>query len=104
MLFSRKVKLSRHAAEQCACRGIATPDEVLGACRGHEREIEASEAYQVKVIIKRLAYEIRTSGSEGSVVVACVDPKTLVVKTVMLERPIQVKYRAASGRTGEYIE
>lgn len=101
-MFAKRCKLSKHAREQCGARGIATAEEVEAALRGHEREISQSQSWQVKVIVKRVAFTV-TAGSQGDLVVACVDPSNLVVKTVMLEGYDQYLGRSKSGRTGEYI-
>jgi hypothetical protein len=84
-------KLTVHAAEQCASRGITDPAEVLSACRKVENQIAAADAWEVLVIVKVFAAkQTLPDGSNGEVVLAAVDPDSGFVKTVFLQRKTQV--------------
>lgn len=96
------IRLTRHAREQIENRGVTTADEVLKAVNSVKRQVLSSSAWQVKVILKRVDYQY-TGGSEGNLVVACVDPVNRTIKTVMLEGENQYYGRSKDGRTGEYI-
>jgi len=84
--------LSIHASKQIATRHITTEEEVLQAVARHSARIQRSRAPEVKVIVRTFRTRIvLNDGSNGDVVLACVDPQTLVVKTVMLQRSSQVE-------------
>lgn len=85
--------LSIHASQQIATRHISTQEEVLQAVSRHASHILrlAGRTDEVKVIVR--TYQTRivlNDGSNGDVVLACVDCRTLVIKTVMLQRSSQV--------------
>lgn len=84
-------RLTYHAREQITSRGITTDSEVLDAVNQRVDQVSGSKSWEVKVVVKRLEAKVYCpDGSNGDVVVACVDPKNLAVKTVMLQRAAQV--------------
>jgi hypothetical protein len=91
------VSLSWHAKDQCKVRGI-DPREVLATVRGWRREIERSGAWEVRVVVG--FYQVKQvceDGSNGDLVLACVDPRNLKIKTVMLQRSSQAYRKQADG-------
>jgi len=84
--------LSIHASQQIATRRITTEEEVLQAVARYSARILCSRAPEVKVIVRTYRTRIiLNDGSNGDVVLACVDPQTLIIKTVMLQRSSQVE-------------
>jgi hypothetical protein len=77
-------------------KGIVSAAEVLRIVTGKESQISklASSTVEVRVIVKRLKYSVVTEdGSNGDLVLACVDTRTMAVKTVMLQRTEQAKVK-----------
>jgi hypothetical protein len=103
MFHRYSIRLTSHARDQINARGVTTADEVLRAVNSVQSQVLSSQAWQVKVVIKTLPSRISVAGSEGNVVVACVDPVNKTIKTLMLEGQEQVWGRSKSGRTGEYV-
>lgn len=94
-------ELTKHALDQCLTRGF-DPDEVLSAVQDHEREISRSDAWEVRVVVK--VYPVSRylpDGSNGDTVIACVNPRTLRITTVMLQRDSQV--RRKDGTEAPYV-
>lgn len=91
-------RLTRHAQEQISNRPVVTEAEVLGAVLSKEREIVQARSTEVRVIVKTLKSKVRfPDGSNGDVVLACVDSRSLAVKTVMLQRASQVERKRRAG-------
>lgn len=87
--------LTFHARSQCKSRGVS-PREVLRAVEQVESQIKAaSDQYEAKVVVKTLhGHVFLPDGSNGDTVIACVDTRTLRVKTVMLQRSTQVERKS----------
>lgn len=99
-----KVHLGYHAQEQLLNRGIATPDEVLTAVNRVAGRVQSSKCSECRVIVKVFSRQYQLSdGSNGDVVLACVDPGTLKVKTVMLQRKSQV-IRKSQEKSNDYVD
>lgn len=82
--------LTLHAKQQIASRAVTTESEVLAAVNRHENAIRSSRAHEVRVVVKVLTASVYLpDGSNGDVVLACVDPSTVRVKTVMVQRRSQ---------------
>jgi len=97
------IELTLHASEQIQSRGVVTATEVLEAVRRNEDVISQSQSCQVMVIVKTFSGKIcLPDGSNGDTVLACVDPRTMRVKTVMLQRSSQVERKRAAGEA-EYL-
>jgi hypothetical protein len=92
--------ITKHAEAQIIDRGVTTTAEVLTAVNAKLSQIRASRTWEVRVIVKRLRVQVfLPDGSNGDVILACVDPVTLNVKTVMLQRSAQVERKAKSGES-----
>lgn len=107
------MKLSRHAISQIKTRGestgLFTVDDVAAACQAAESGIRTcKDAQEVRVIVRTVQGTVRLQdgsfgvflpdGSNGQLVVACVDPRTLTVKTVMLQRVRQAHGHERGGQ------
>ena len=96
------ITISYHAKSQIETRAVCTVREVQEAVTQHlgGKQLKHREA---KIIVKSLpSYVVLPDGSNGTIVIACVDTRTLVVKTVMLQRRSQV-IRKSKVRSSEYI-
>lgn len=105
------MKLSMHAINQINTRGestgLFTVDDVTAACHAAESGIKKfTDSQEVRVIVKTVCGSVRLQdgsfgvylpdGSNGQLVVACMDPRTLTVKTVMLQRERQARGHSKS--------
>ena len=94
--------LSKHAKTQIAARGVITEADVNRVIGALAPKIQALHVHEVRVIVKVFSSKIVCSdGSNGNLVVACVDGRTCVVKTVMLTRAAQVERKS---REVPYLE
>lgn len=90
-----RVKLTLHAREQCHQRGFST-DEVESVVNKYASRIGESRSWEVRVVVKKLSGKVYLpDGSNGDVILACVDPVRMTVKTVMLQRYSQVVRKAS---------
>jgi len=105
------IQLTHHAKEQISARAegdvynwlgkhvkhvsnLISEWEVLSACESKAAEISA-HSREVRVIVKRLrAVVTAPDGSNGDLIVACIDPIGACVKTVMLQRNSQAKRKS----------
>lgn len=72
--------------------GVVTPSEVIEVVNAKIPQVKQVRGYEARVIVKILQSIVTCEdGSNGDVIVACVDPSTLKVKTVMLQRKSQVQ-------------
>ncbi len=86
------IRLSRHAKEQCDARGIASTEEVEAAVKKAAAKIGKSNTWEVRVVVKQFSNKVSLpDGSNGNLVIACVDPQSGTVKTVMLQRESQTR-------------
>lgn len=78
--------LSKHSKEQAIKRvsGLVSEQEILGKVSAVAEQVKSTREWQAMVIVKRLPAVVRRGKSSGNMVVACVEPSTMVVKTVML--------------------
>lgn len=89
------VTLSFHARLQIANRAVVSEEEVLAAVSRHERTLSHAFAPEIRVVVKTMKVSTYLpDGSNGDVVVACVDTRSLKVKTVLLSRSAQVERRS----------
>jgi pyridoxine 5'-phosphate synthase PdxJ len=88
--------LTRHAREQIDARQVCTQAEVMREVTRKAREIRRHwQEREVKVIVKTMKAKVILEGdSNGEVVVACVDPYDLGIKTVMLTRQAQIERKS----------
>lgn len=87
--------LTLHAKFQIAQRGITSESEVLAAIASKLNLIEKVRFYEVRVVVKRLPHCVTCDdGSNGDIVLACLDPQRKTIKTVMLQRSEQVARKA----------
>jgi hypothetical protein len=88
------VTLSQHSKERILTRlnGLTDEAEVIRAVTRQLPAILGIQAPEVKIVIKTLkVFLYLDDESNGDAVVACVDPRSLRVKTVMLTRQSQLK-------------
>ena len=98
------VRMSRHAREQLASRAVVTEEEVIDACTKVEGQIASSRDWQAVVVVKTLEQKVSfPDGSNGDMVVACVDPDSRVVKTVMLRRQEQ-RHQQRHAENGQHAQ
>jgi hypothetical protein len=102
--------ISKHAREQIALRrsgdvlrwptmevlehreDVFDQQAVFQAVAEKRGQISAAKAEEVRVIVCQLDVIIHApDGSNGDLVIACVDRRSLTVKTVMLQRSTQVR-------------
>jgi hypothetical protein len=86
-------KLTFHAIQQILSRKVVDEAAVLDAVNKNGAKIErlGKSHNEVRVIVKTLKGRVVCpDGSNGNLVVACIDPKTQNVKTVMLTNSYQV--------------
>jgi len=79
--------ITKHALERIQTRmvGIITLEEVKDKVDKYRPELSRMHDYnQVHIVLKKLDKVCHIHGSSGDLVVACVDPRTVTVKTVML--------------------
>jgi len=79
--------ITAHAVNQIQTRlvGITDVDEVVDKVLQFRPTISKMKDHeQVMVVIRQLGQTISKMGSSGNLVVACVDPRTMTIKTVML--------------------
>jgi hypothetical protein len=90
------MNLTVHARRRIAERPFTDEGEVMKVMLNKGPAIRRHwEQHEVRVIIKTLKAVIELpDGSNGDVVVACVDPASVTVKTVMLERAEQIQARS----------
>jgi len=93
-------EMTEHARAQLAARpACGTEREVLGAVDRRCFEISRSNRPEVLVQVKILGTQVAyPDGSNGDVVLAAVDPRTLKVKTIMLQRSTQVNWKQHTGK------
>lgn len=92
------IRLSIHASDQIVSRGVTTAAEVLAAVSARQGVIARQPVDEVKVIVKTFSAKVTCAdGSNGECVVACVDARSGVIKTVMLKRRSQVQRQIAAG-------
>lgn len=85
-------------------RQVVTVDHVEAAVTQHLKRIQKSKAPEVRLVVRTFKAEVLCSdGSNGDVVLACIDPQTVTVKTVMLQRSGQVLHKIQTDKTAEYI-
>jgi len=105
------IELTYHAKEQISARregdvynflgkhvrhvsNLISEWEVLSACQSREAEI-INHSTEVRVIVKQLRVVVTApDGSNGDLVVACIDPISRRVKTVMLQRHWQAERKS----------
>ncbi len=89
------VFFSKHATLQADARDI-NQAEVLEAVQKNADKIArmSSRTNEVKVIVKHTKYTVARDGSNGDMIVACVDAKTGTIKTVMYQNQWQVSYKS----------
>jgi hypothetical protein len=97
------IRMSKHANEQCESRGF-DPNEVSAVVNGKGERIQKSKSWEVRVIVKVFRAILHLpDGSNGDCVVACVDPESRTVKTVMLQRRTQVEHKK-HYREADYLD
>lgn len=85
-------------------RQVVSEDQVNAAIEKNLQRIRRSQAAEVRVIVREFKVQVVCAdGSNGDVVLACVDPRTVTVKTVMLQRSTQVAHKIRTGEDAEYI-
>jgi len=86
--------LSVHAQQQIASRGF-DPAEILGKVEALEGKIKqvGRRSREVRVVVKHQQYTVIADGSNGNLVVACVDSATMNVITVMLQNKYQMEQK-----------
>jgi hypothetical protein len=89
--------LSKHATERIDGRGITSDREVNAVVSSYAAEIRQHQSeFEVRVVVRSLRFKVSLpDGSNGDLVIACVDPRSLVVKTVMLQRRGQAQRKAS---------
>lgn len=93
-----QARLTTHARQQIQKRPVVSDREVLAAVASKASEIAETDAYEVRVIVKTLPEKVYfPDGSNGDTVLACVDPDTMNIKTVMLQRSSQVERKRLEG-------
>jgi len=88
--------MTNHAIERIKTRfvGITSVSEVEDIINKFRPELsKLSDRDQVMVVIKKLDKVCHINGSHGNVVIACVDPRTVTVKTVMLRHSGQLGHK-----------
>jgi len=91
--MTKTVVISGHAARQAALRGISTEAVVQKVEQVFDR-VARSKAREVRVLVARLPRVVQApDGSRGSLVVACIEPRSMTVKTVMYRLPGQTGAR-----------
>ncbi len=86
------IVFTKHAQERVVERAF-DGDEILAAVNRREAEIRRAGGVEVRVVVKTLRAEITLpDGSTGDRLVACIDPRNMKVKTVMLQRSWQIPF------------
>jgi hypothetical protein len=81
------ITFSRHARQQAKIRDSMAD---LSLVQRYAAEIAQHEdALEVRVVIRKHEYYALPDGSNGDLTIACVDPRSGIVKTVMLQRSSQ---------------
>lgn len=79
-----------HSKAQIEKRGIISEGEVLKVIESKYSEIMRVNHFEVKVVVKRLNRVLTCEdGSNGDLIVACLDPQRQTIKTVMLQNSWQ---------------
>lgn len=90
--------ITRHAKKRIQTRmvGIITLQEIMDRVDRYRPDLAKMHAYdQVHIVMKKLDKVCHINGSSGNLVVACVDPRTVTVKTVMLRYDWQMGTKKA---------
>jgi len=86
--------LTNHARKQIEDRGFDA-GEILSKVESLEPKIKklARRAHEVRVVVKHQRFTVVSDGSNGDLVVACVDTATMNVITVMLQNKYQMEQK-----------
>jgi hypothetical protein len=98
--------ISKHAREKIQVRKIASEREVLTALDKKTKliKIAGNHVVEVRVIVKRLSAVVYCpDGSNGNIVVACIDTRNNKVKTIMLTNTYQIKKKMKTLMEVRYI-
>lgn len=92
-------KITYHARQQILSRGVTSEAEVLSTIASKLNEIENVRFFEVRVVVKYLGKSVMCSdGSNGDVVLACLDPQRKTIKTVMLQRQSQLRRKSETQK------
>lgn len=88
--------MTNHAMDRIKSRfdGIITINQVIDKINQYRPELsKLTHLDQVLVVIDKLDKVYHINGSHGDIIVACVDPRTITVKTVMLRHSGQLGHK-----------
>lgn len=84
-------EFSPHARVALSKRPFATVEEILEAVIRCEPKIHRTKHFEALVVVKRFTHKVVCpDGSNGNLLIACVQPRDLYIKTIMLQRSEQM--------------